>query len=712
MPSKKNISQLYRIIIIVIACLPILVLGSISIHRQYSDFLKESKEVKKEYVAAQERIVRLEVQNALAYIQWRRETANVSESDLQKEVLEWLSMERFSNRGREDGILFARSFQGKLLMSVSTPEMVGKNISAMKAPDGIITHDLFMRAIRNPNGGYAQYSWYNPVEKKVGRKKSFIAAVPDWQWYIGAGFWYDDINTVIAQKRSALKGKVQDYAAVMILSMFFLFVVVFLISRSLSEKMEKSFEGVSEFFKKAVTQTVKIDPKDMHFAEFEELAYTANQMVAKRKQAEDALATWQVELSLFRALIDHSYDAILIISPEDGHFLDANARACEMLGYTRKELLGMDVTGIDAMAALPEEFSWERHVEELRHMPNLVLESVHKRKDGTTFPVEINVRVISLDDGEYMISVARDITERKASEKELQKYRENLERLVEERTETLTRKTADLEQTQKALQYLLEDLNLKTDELAQANVKFRELDQLKSMFIASMSHELRTPLNSIIGFTGVMLQGMSGEINNEQRDQLQRVYGSGKHLLALITDVIDISKIEAKKTETYVSEFNLAEVIQEAAITVQPEIEKKDLMLEVTMPAAIPLKTDRRRLFQCILNLLSNAVKYTEKGTICIETHVHDELLDISVTDTGIGISEQDLPVLFQSFVRLESHLKIKAGGTGLGLYLIRKIASDLLGGTVSAQSTLGEGSTFVLTIPQRVDDSGLRGKE
>jgi len=705
MPEKKSIGQLYRIIMISIACLPVLLLGSISMYRQYADFRKETAEIKKEYVAAQELIVRQEVKKVLVYIQWRRRNAKVAEKDLQDEVLEWLSMVRFPNRGREAGILFVRSFQGILLMSASKPELVGKNISAATDPDGIVTHELFMRTIKKPEGGYAQYSWYNPAEEKVGRKKSFVAAIPDWQWYIGAGFWYDDINTVIAQKQSTLAEKLKGYAAAMILSLSFLFAAVILISRYLSEKIEKSFERVSEFFKKAATQSVKIDPEDMHFDEFEKLAFSANQMVAKRKRAEDALAMRQVELSLFRALIDHSYDAIFIISPEDGHFIDANARACEMLGYTRKELLGMNVMGIDAVAALPEGFSWERHVKELRHMPNLMLESVHKRKDGTTFPVEINIRLISMDDGEYMIAVARDITERKASEKELQKHRENLEQLVAERTEILTRKTADLERTQKTLNYLLEDLNLKTDELEQANAKLKELDQLKSMFIASMSHELRTPLNSIIGFTGVMLQGMSGEITDEQKDQLQRVSASGKHLLALITDVIDISKIEAKKTETFVSEFNLAEVISEAAVALQPDIEKKRLGLEVVMAESLPLKTDRRRLFQCILNLLSNAVKYSEKGTIRIETHMHEELIDISVTDTGIGISEQDLPILFQSFVRLESHLKIKAGGTGLGLYLTRKIVSDLLGGTVSVQSILGEGSTFVLTIPKWIEE-------
>ena len=227
------------------------------------------------------------------------------------------------------------------------------------------------------------------------------------------------------------------------------------------------------------------------------------------------------------------------------------------------------------------------------------------------------------------------------------------------------------------------------------------LDRLKSMFIASMSHELRTPLNSIIGFTGIILQGMTGDINEEQRDQLQRVSRAGKHLLTLITDVIDISKIEAGKIEAYAEEFPLESVLSDALSEMKLQIKEKGLEIEVSMvPEKIVLKTDKKRLFQCVLNYLSNAVKYTEKGKITIFAEAKGDIMQLRVTDTGIGIKEEDLPVLFQSFVRLDSPLKMTVTGTGLGLYLTKKLATEVLGGEVSATSTYGKGSTFTLSIP------------
>ncbi|MDI6688047.1 MAG: GAF domain-containing protein [Desulfobacterales bacterium] len=198
----------------------------------------------------------------------------------------------------------------------------------------------------------------------------------------------------------------------------------------------------------------------------------------------------------------------------------------------------------------------------------------------------------------------RTRTKRLQAEKELSIHRDHLEKLVTERTRQLEEKA---------------------EKLDQANIRLQELDHLKSMFIASMSHELRTPLNSIIGFTGIILQGMTGEINSEQRDQLQRVYGSAKHLLALISDVIDISKIEAGKVDVHVEEFDLEKVIKEAVSSLKPEIDNKGLDLEINLPPNLQLKTDRKRLLQCVLNFLSNAVKFTEKGKIEITAREVDE---------------------------------------------------------------------------------------
>ncbi|MCQ4574234.1 MAG: sensor histidine kinase [Candidatus Brocadiales bacterium] len=237
--------------------------------------------------------------------------------------------------------------------------------------------------------------------------------------------------------------------------------------------------------------------------------------------------------------------------------------------------------------------------------------------------------------------------------------------------------------------------------LAKANTRLKELDQLKSMFIASMSHELRTPLNSIIGFTGVLLQGMVGEISEKQKDHLNRVNRSAKHLLGLINDIIDISRVEAGKVEVFIEEFTLDDVIKEAVESVQPQIKEKGLTLEVSIPPGVLLKTDRKRLLQCILNYLSNAVKFTEAGTVSIAAREIDGEVEISVSDTGIGISEQDQAKLFKPFVRLDSHLRTRTLGTGLGLYLTQKLTTEVLGGTVAAQSQPGKGSTFTLRLPK-----------
>jgi signal transduction histidine kinase len=283
---------------------------------------------------------------------------------------------------------------------------------------------------------------------------------------------------------------------------------------------------------------------------------------------------------------------------------------------------------------------------------------------------------------------------------ELEKHREHLEELVQERT-------IALQDSQRALMNIVEDLNLKTEELEVANIKLKELDRLKSMFIASMSHELRTPLNSIIGFSGIMLQGMTGDLNNEQHDQLERVFRAGKHLLSLITDVIDIAKIESGKIVPFPEEFRLDEFIDEVVGQILQQAKNKGLSVEHDIPdKSFMMHADRRRLLQCLLNYLSNAVKFTEKGSIRIIVEEEDGWVRFSVADTGIGIRDEDMDVLFGSFVRLETPLKKIIPGTGLGLYLTKKLAEEVLGGKVSVTSKLGEGSVFVLSVPQKLPES------
>ncbi|NTU42954.1 MAG: hypothetical protein HGA78_07855 [Nitrospirales bacterium] len=280
-----------------------------------------------------------------------------------------------------------------------------------------------------------------------------------------------------------------------------------------------------------------------------------------------------------------------------------------------------------------------------------------------------------------------------------------------EKAEDLRKKGKELEDSRRALIRIVDDLNLKTDELEKANAKLRELDTLKSMFIASMSHELRTPLNSIIGFSSILVNEWLGPLSSEQKENLAIILRSGKHLLSLINDVIDVSKVEAGIIEKNFDDFDIYDLIAEAATTFAKDISGRHLELKIESVHQ-QMHTDRRRLLQCVLNLISNAVKFTEEGSITVQAVITEtanpdaweEIMEISVTDTGIGIDEENLPKLFNAFVRLDSPLKAKIPGTGLGLYLTKKLLIEILKGEIICQSSEGKGSRFLIKVPLRIE--------
>lgn len=275
-----------------------------------------------------------------------------------------------------------------------------------------------------------------------------------------------------------------------------------------------------------------------------------------------------------------------------------------------------------------------------------------------------------------MTGIVHDVTERKKAELIVKAYQEDLEKKVKERTL----------------------------ELSEANAQLQQLDHLKSMFIASMSHELRTPLNSIIGFTGVMLKGMTGELNDLQSEQLGRVQFSARHLLALISDIIDISRIEAGRVDVGVEDVDLNDVLQGALSDVNRMMDLRGNKVITKLVPDITLSSDRLRLSQVFLNLFSNAAKYTEKGTVSIQTREYDDQVEIEVKDTGVGISESNMNKLFLPFERFNNYLSVRSGGTGLGLYLTKKLLDEVLQGSITVESEPDKGSRFVVILPRKLE--------
>jgi signal transduction histidine kinase len=303
---------------------------------------------------------------------------------------------------------------------------------------------------------------------------------------------------------------------------------------------------------------------------------------------------------------------------------------------------------------------------------------------------------------------------------------EGLEQKVQERT-------VQLEDANLRLTALNIEFKLKKEDAEESKLQAEAASKAKSEFLANMSHELRTPLNSIIGFSEVIKDGMAGSVTDDQKEYLKDIWESGKHLLRLINDVLDLSKVEAGKMEIELSEFNLKELIDGSLVMFKEKAMKHNVKVKAEVKEGIGnIIADERKIKQVLFNLLSNALKFTPDGGFVRVTarkvsssgfevsskdekkisdlnselatqnsQLHENLIEISVEDTGIGISQEDQKRLFQPFRQLESVLTKQYEGTGLGLKLCKDFV-ELHGGKIWAESELGKGSRFVFVIPLR----------
>ena len=402
------------------------------------------------------------------------------------------------------------------------------------------------------------------------------------------------------------------------------------------------------------------------------------------------------------AILQSSPLSILTIDPA-GRILSWNKGAEIMFGWTEEEAVSricptVPESGIEDYGQMVARgLRGESFAGYVRH---------RQKKDNSL--VEANIACAPLISGTGatvgIVAILEDITERKQTEDELKKHREHLEELVSERTASLTAKTDELKESQSALVNIAEDLQRKSDELAIARERAEAADRLKSAFLATMSHELRTPLNSIIGFTGILLQGLAGALNKEQKKQLKMVQDSAHHLLALINDVLDISKIEAGQVEIVAKRFDMPALIQKIIENLTPLAEKKGVGLTVRIaPDVGAVVSDRRRVEQIIINLLGNAVKFTGQGEVRLECAIEggeeDDWMVTRVTDTGAGMKREDMDVIFKPFQQIDSGITRQYEGTGLGLSICKRLV-ELLGGKIWAESEWGKGSAFAFTLP------------
>ena len=378
-------------------------------------------------------------------------------------------------------------------------------------------------------------------------------------------------------------------------------------------------------------------------------------------------------------------NSIILRWSRDGRITFLNEFGQRFFGYGETEILGRHVVG----TIVPENESTGRNLrplmEEILTDPQRFERNVNEnmRRDGERVWIDWRNKVVLDEQGEVkeILSIGSDITDRIEAEEQIRRLNDDLRR----HAQVLEQRVAE-----------------RTAELVVARDRAQAADRIKSAFLATMSHELRTPLNSIIGFTGILLQGLAGPLNEEQKKQMGMVQGSSRHLLALINDVLDISKIEAGQLDLSFTSFALTPSVEKMVAIVSPLAEKKGISLSMEMADdGKTVTADQRRLEQIILNLLNNAIKFTEKGHVRICGRADGDHYLLSVSDTGIGMRPEELAGLFQPFHQIDTGLSRRHEGTGLGLSICKKLM-DMMGGAIDVQSQWGQGSTFTIRFPRR----------
>jgi PAS domain S-box-containing protein len=367
-----------------------------------------------------------------------------------------------------------------------------------------------------------------------------------------------------------------------------------------------------------------------------------------------------------RDLLDAAPDAIIEVD-QGGHILLLNRMTEKLFGYQRDELVGQPVellipADLRAMHVHNRTTYCARPL--TRPMgSDLALQG--RRKDGSCFPVEISLSPVESGDGAGVTAIIRDISERKRSEDQLRAMQEKYTR----------------------------ELQLQNQEIERA-------DRLKSEFLSSVSHELRTPLHTIIGFSELLAEELKGPLNEDQQRFIGYIHKDSLHLLELINQILDLSKIEAGRLELRMETFAVSGPIEEVLLSIRPQGEAKSIRIEADLGSGVPLTADRLRFKQILFNLLSNAVKFTpDDGQIRVGVSPRDGFVEIHVKDNGIGIPPEEQELVFDKFHQVRTTADGSRGGTGLGL-AITKALVEQHGGRIWFESEPGKGSHFTVTIP------------
>ena len=382
----------------------------------------------------------------------------------------------------------------------------------------------------------------------------------------------------------------------------------------------------------------------------------------------------------FREVVEQAVDALFIFEI-DGQLIDVNYAASETLGYSREELLKLNI--MDFNTIFSEVSFFYETMDKLKHEKNIAIEGEQKAKNGSFIPIEMRMGFVNIKGQKLVLASARDITERKQSQKELQQANDFLELKVSERTSALKNVNAAL--------------SVEKEKAESANYA-------KSLFLANMSHEIRTPMNAVIGFTDVL---SSSGLSDQQKSYVKSIQSGSRNLLILINDILDLSKIEAGKIKIQSGKVYVRQMLEDLKQVFSMQAEEKGLTFKLVVDNSVPdvIMSDEVRIRQILFNLTNNALKFTRKGEIKITAEykaaIEGDLfysLKIKVCDTGIGIEKQYQKSIFNIFEQQDNQNTREFGGAGLGLAISSRLA-EKLDSTLTVKSEKGVGSCFTLLL-------------
>ncbi|MDY6801131.1 MAG: cache domain-containing protein [Bacteroidota bacterium] len=570
------------------------------------------------------------------------------EKEVQKKILERLSKIRFG----QEGYIFANTYNGDALIIDGKIVTTKINLWDYKDPNGVKVIQEERKAVKNPEGGYIYYSWKKLNSDEIVPKMSFVKGVPEWQWMVGAGIYFEDINPILNQQKTALKQTIQKNVLTIIIVFGAVLTFLFIFTYFLSKKAKANVNSFLDFFKNASQNLEEIDESKLDFYEFKMIARSANKMVREIKTSQDKK---KEDEAFFERLFESAPEAIALIG-NNGKVIKVNHAFTKLFGYTKDELINKNVNDF----IVPKELRNQAKEFDNKIIKGLDVEAeeIRIKKDQSKVFVSILSTPIKFKNDQLGVYVIyRDITQQKETER------------------------------------ILHD----------AKTKAEESDRLKSAFLTNMSHEVRTPMNAIIGFSNLIINRELSEKN--KIEYLNIINQSSNNLLEIIDNIIDVSKIEAENLVINKVKCNINTILDELYIDVnqqKKEMGLKNVDIKLTkgvQSKSLEVITDPKRFKQIFSNLLDNALKFTENGFIEFGYTIKENILLCFVKDTGIGFAKDQSKYIFEPFRQADDSSTRKYGGTGLGLTLAKKLI-ELLGGEINVEAEKNKGANFYFNIP------------